>query len=70
MAVDQEYDRGQRIAGVVFVAGLGAALLASALAFAASGRWEIAVLVGGAIALVAFFGAAIVAASMSRSLRR
>lgn len=70
MPADHEYDRGQRIAGVVFVAGLGAAMLAAGLAFTASERWELAGLVGGIIALVAFLGAAVVAAAMSESPRR
>lgn len=67
---DQEYDRGQRIAGVVFVTGMGAAILVAGLAFGASGRWEMAAFVGGIIAFVVFLGAAVVAAAMSQSLRR
>ncbi len=62
----RDYDRGQRIAGVVFVAILGVALIGAALAYGASGRWELAVLVGGALALLAFFGGGIVAASLAR----
>ena len=63
------YARGERLAGVVFVAALGVALLAAAFAFAASGRWEVAVLVGGGLVLVAFFGGVVVAAIHARRHR-